>query len=357
MATSVLSQFNAPSIDGQAVKRVLAPAIMENIVQDIILRDGYGVTEKFSTDTDAFEIRVVRENALTQEARNFGATVNGGFFNATDQEEPTSTEYGLRLTYVIDQNIDIASNMMEMFPLDVVGAVTRRLGQLVAKNINASTMAEQIAKSLVYSYGLADDDWHEVTLGTTNLLQSVLNASAQLDNGDTDNGVDIFPEDQRVLVWRPTVRPYLMSSGGVILGGSNFAQQMIATGKLDPVTKAPRENMGGYFGDIDNVPNHIASNPIWTLAESYLGLTAGALDGVYGMMVSGIGTARALAFNNTVKTIDSPRGQGMRLQPKYRWGVETWFPKSVRLFVVTGFTNPADALTGSLAPVAPASQA
>jgi len=49
MASAILSQFSAPSVDGQALRRVLAPVIMENIVQDILLRDGYGVTEKFST--------------------------------------------------------------------------------------------------------------------------------------------------------------------------------------------------------------------------------------------------------------------------------------------------------------------
>jgi len=128
MATSVLSNFSAPSIDGQAVKRVLAPAIMENYVQDVIMRDGYGVTEKFTTDTDAFEVRVVRENPLTQNARNLGATINGGYFNGTGYEQPASTEYGLRLDFVIDQNVDIAANMQDMFPLDIVSATTRNLG-------------------------------------------------------------------------------------------------------------------------------------------------------------------------------------------------------------------------------------
>ena len=29
------------------------------------------------------------------------------------------------------------------------------------------------------------------------------------------------------------------------------------------------------------------------------------------------------------------------MQPKYRWGLETWFPKSVVPFVKTSFANPA----------------
>ena len=359
MASAILSQFNAPSIDGQAVKRVLAPVIMENIVQDIILRDGYGVTEKFSTDTDAFEIRVVRQQALDLDARKFGATFNGGFFNNLTEIQPTSQEYGIRLDHIIDRNVDIPSNMQDMFPLDVVGATTQRVGQAVARNVNASTMAEQLRVALTYNaaveldadYTFGDKTYtydaaldtptivkHET--GVSNWQSTYLTASAKLDNGDERHGVDIYPVDMRVAVWRPEIRAELLKTGQVIIGGSNFAQQMIAAGKVSPDGR-PRENMGGYFGDIDATPQHIASKPLWNLAEKYLQLSAGDLDDVYGMIVSSLGTGRALAFNNTIKTIDSPNGQGMRIQPKYRWGVETWFPKSVILIVEDGFVNPA----------------
>lgn len=356
---AILSQFNAPSIDGQAVKRVLAPAIMENIVQDIILRDGYGVTEKFSTDTDAFEIRVVRQRALDLDARGFGATFNGGFFNSLTEIQPSSQEYGIRLDHIIDRNVDIPSNMQDMFPLDVVGATTQRVGQAVARNVNASTMAEQLRVALTYNaavaldadYSFAGTDYeYDAALDTPTIVEhetgvdsfqtTYLTASALLDNGDERHGVDIYPVDMRVALYRPEVRAELLKTGQIIIGGSNFAQQMIAAGKVSPEGR-PRENMGGYFGDIDATPQHIASKAIFNLAEKYLTLATGTLDGVLGMIVSSMGTGRALAFNNTIKTIDSPNGQGMRIQPKYRWGVETWFAKSVVLLVEKGFANPA----------------
>ena len=47
------------------------------------------------------------------------------------------------------------------------------------------------------------------------------------------------------------------------------------------------------------------------------------------MLVAGIATGRALAFNNSVKIIDSPNGQGKRAQYKYRWGVEVWQYKGI----------------------------
>lgn len=359
MASAVLSQFNAPAVDGQALKRVLAPAIMENIVQDIILRDGYGVTEKFSTDTDAFEIRVIRQAALDLDARKFGATFNGGFFNTLTEIQPTSEEYGIRLDHIIDRNVDIPSNMQDMFPLDVVGATTKRVGQAVARNVNASTLAEQLRVALTYNAAVELEEDYAFggnsytfdaaldtstlvphTTGTSDWQTTYLTASALLDNGDERHGVDIYPVDMRVGLWRPEIRAELLKTGQIIIGGSNFAQEMLAAGKVSP-SGGPRENMGGYFGDIDATPQHIVSKAIWNLAERYLQLDAGALDKVYGMIVSSLGTGRALAFNNTIKTIDSPNGQGMRIQPKYRWGVESWFPKSIVLMVENDFENPA----------------
>jgi hypothetical protein len=247
---------------------------------------------------------------------------------------------------MIDKNIDIASNMQELFPLGVVAKTTKNLGQLVAKNINASTMAEQMASNMNYNAvqedttSYADTNFVDATLGTDSMLEALLKANTNLDGGDEANGIDMFPVMQRVAMWRPTVRAELLKTGQVIIGGSNFAQEMIAKGVVDTKTGI-RENLGGYFGDIDSTPQHIASNAIFKLAEKYLGLSVGALDLVSGMVVSSIGTARGLAFNNTVKTIDSPRGQGLRMQPKYRWGLETWFPLSVVVIKDPTLVNPA----------------
>ena len=76
-----------------------------------------------------------------------------------------------------------------------------------------------------------------------------------------------------------------------------------------------------------------------------MGLTAGALDGVEMLVVSGIGTGRALAFNNAIKMIDSPNGQGRRLQPKYRFGAKCWDAYSVVPVVKSTFVKPSDTIT------------
>ena len=110
----------------------------------------------------------------------------------------------------------------------------------------------------------------------------------------------------------------------------------------------PQVATTGYLGELNNMHVYCASNIVWSLAESYLGLEAGALDELVGVVVSGIGTGRALAFNSRIKDIPSPNGQGIRLQPKYRFGCECWDPLSVVPIFSTTFTNPVTSTSNTL---------
>jgi hypothetical protein len=46
-------------------------------------------------------------------------------------------------------------------------------------------------------------------------------------------------------------------------------------------------------------------------------------------------------MQSTMKTVDSQAGQGIRLQPKQRWGIETIYPKSIVPIVTAAYVNPA----------------
>ena len=71
------TSFSTPKLDGQALRRVTSQQIKENIFQDILALPEKGVTEKFSTDTDASEIRVIRQLIPNFEARELGGASNG----------------------------------------------------------------------------------------------------------------------------------------------------------------------------------------------------------------------------------------------------------------------------------------
>ena len=119
---------------------------------------------------------------------------------------------------------------------------------------------------------------------------------------------------------------------------------MLRKGGLDVDTN-PDVSATGYLGEVDGMPVYMASKAVWALAEKYMGLSAGALNDVEMLVVSGVGTGRALAFNSAIKMIDSPNGQGRRIQPKYRFGAECWDALSVVPVVKSTFEAPSGVIT------------
>lgn len=348
MATSSFAGYTAPSIDGQALRRQLSMSFLLNIVQGLFHTPGRGVQQAVQIDTAGAEVRVIREKPLTQKARSLGETANGGYFNTNSPEQPSSDEYGLQVTFIIDNNIDIPSVMQDMLPLDIAQATVRNYEQLVAKNINASTIATQIASSLNDNATVVDGggtaNW--VTYDATAMLDTFQDIAAVLDAGDVDNGVDTFPSDSRIALWRTYAkRAFYKTAKNVLDIGNWKAQDMVKLGTVDPES-VRNTDKNGFFGEIDSTYNYMVAPAVFVLAEEYLRqsgapVAAGYLDDVVGYMCASMGTARGISLQSQVKIIDSPLGQGLRMQPKQRWGVEVFYPKSVVLCVATGFTNPA----------------
>lgn len=321
------TNFATPKLDGEALRRYTSKNIMENIFQNMLALPEKGVTEKYSEDTDASEIRIIRQVVPAIEARRMGAGVNGGYFNSNNPLMPQSVEYGLKILYMIDDQIDFPTVMDEMVELPVAEATTKAVAGLVARNINASTIAHQLA-AVINQEVAESGSTNNVALASAGAYKdALLDANGKLDDGDVENGIDIFPIAGRQIFAKSATRTGLFKGGNIIVGGSNYAQEMLSRGAISPNTY--KQDKLEYVGEIDNVPVCVASKPIWDLAEDYLGLTRGTLDAVSALVVAGIATGRALAFNNSVKIIDCPRGQGKTAQYKYRWGIECFYFKGI----------------------------
>ena len=86
-------------------------------------------------------------------------------------------------------------------------------------------------------------------------------------------------------------------------------------------------------------------------------MVAGKYDKVEALVVAACGTGRALAFADKLKTIPSPSGQGIRIQPKFRMGAECWDEYSVVPVVAHDFANPITVNDQAITVVAPGSRA
>lgn len=336
---ALFADIKTPYVNEATLKRVMSARVKDNIFQGIFTRPGEAVTEKFSEDTNAAQIQVIRVLPNNTEAREIGADKNGGWFNNQEAATPKTAAYGIDIITTIDDCIDIPTNQEDMMHVDVAEAELSNLAGRVNKNVNAITIAAQLCKNFNnFRSTTGSENWIELT--DDDYLGAIISAGAQLDDGNEDEGVDAYPQESRAVFIRSDVKAALYKKGQLIVGGSNAAQNIIRKGGLDEDT-TPDVAATGYVGEVDGMPCYVASKAVWNLVEKYLGLAAGTLANVKILVVSALGTGRALAFNNAIKMIDSPAGQGRRLQPKYRMGAECWDALSVVPVISGTFENPA----------------
>lgn len=329
------------NVNSSATQVLASKKVKENIFVDLLHRNGYGVNQV--EETNVSTVRMLKVSQVGGDARQLGASTNGGFFNNSTANIPSVPEYDLNLLYVYDKMFDLPEVQQDMVPVNVFEQSMKNIGGRVATEINASTIAHQLTAVFNGAKTATKWDGRAVVLASTpKYYEAVQDASAILDDGDIDNGIQSFPFEEREVIMRPSFRSKLMSASGVLLGGSNYAQSMIAKGGVSPDAKKEFGNM--YVGEIDLIPCYVAPSAIWARAGEWAG-SATAFDKVNAIVCAGSATDRGISTQDYVKIIDSPNGAGKRLQPLTRWGVNVCYPKGIVPILANGTAVPSADLT------------
>ena len=143
----LFADIKTPYIDTLTTRRVLSPAVKENIFQGLFTKPDEAVTEQFSEDTDASEIQVLRVKPSENNDREIGSEKNGDWFNSEEPVKSSTAAYGIQILQTIDRQIDIPTNAQDMVSVDLLEAETKNLTGLINRNINAATIAAQLAKN------------------------------------------------------------------------------------------------------------------------------------------------------------------------------------------------------------------
>lgn len=313
------------NVNDTATQVLAAKKVKENIFVDLLHRAGYGVTEV--TELDASSVRMFKQVQTLADARQLNAPVNGGFFNNNKAEVPQIIEYDLDLLDLYDQVYDLPEVQQDMVSISVFENATKNIGGRVSTEINASTLAAQ----LLAKYNGAKDanswDGLAVILDTNpNYYEALQEASTMLDDGDEANGIQTFPFAERQILFRANYRKKLLSEKGVLIGGSNYAQSMLAKGTVSPEGTKDFGNM--YCGEIDNIPCFIVPAAIWNRAGMWVGAQS-AFAATQAIVIAAAATDRGISPQGYIKVVPSPDGAGQRLQPKVRWGINVCYPKGI----------------------------
>ena len=329
----VLSPTNAPYINGVSAERRLSAAILKNSYQGLIEKDDLGVNDKFVTENDAEQAAQVVVNRVLPvriKPREQGASRNGASFSANKHYNQTQT-VGIEILTVLDDPIIIPRARQDMIKVDLLAEQTEIFSKRLATILNGATAASKILS--VYVTKAEGKAVNEKTITSTDITNKEVllrfeEANDLLDEGDSDNGIDIFPEDTRVCVVKTGYRSILKGAGVLQLGGANYAYD-IAKGSAISTGDTARKSEDGFIGHIDGVPCHVISNESLSHASEFLGFAANELkeSQFIGYIASSYANARGVSTTKQTKIVDAQDGQGIVLQPYVKFGTVSWYPK------------------------------
>lgn len=320
-------------LDGSMVNVELSRVIAEAIYIREIFRDGQSVNAKYVTgEQKGGAVRVMLDTPLPFSSRTAsfggreGTEGNGGVINTNGVQLPANDEFIVYLNQINDQMLGFPDLSREYVPLDVMARKINQYADRVAMDRDSSTLAEILAYAFFRSLNGASNLVNEGDLTAENAYATLINSlNAKLDNGDAERGAYTFPTEGRTIIGRPEFINNIFSrNSGVIMLGGDMAQEMLKNYDLD-VRMSDRDYVGtGYKGYAMGFHFQSAPDIIWSVAEKYLGLPAGALDNVNAIAVSFDATAVGKNIDLGVKLVDATDFRGQLAQPLNIWGHEAF---------------------------------
>lgn len=319
-------------IDGQMIGVELATSIFEAIYLNSLFQPGVNCNAQFTTDTkQGGSLRIPVDTLFRPSSRTLsyggraGTPGNSGLFDKNPPIMPGTDEVLLYLNQVNTQDIVFSDIAKEYIPLNIMVNKLKGFGESVGQDRSASTLAEVIGNCI---YRALNDGGNLITGFDGTAQNAYANLIAQLNgaftNGDPLTGAMQFPIEGRIIFLRSSGYNIFTNNSGVILNGSNLAQEMLRDYDLSKNVSERKYVSPYYIGEFGRFHFFIVPDAIWTEAEAYLGLAAGSLNGLTGVAYSASSLAVGNAVDLGVKLQDStyPYPRGIMARPANIWGHE-----------------------------------
>lgn len=345
-----MSLFN---LSNQQVARLVSKTVYKNLYQDIIHKDGFGITDKFITpeQTNAAIVDIYVPMPINNRFRMRGAATNGAWANtenlpnqATGQRKHVlSKRFSIDILKRYDTNIAIsedevegtnATNLDEGFEQ----ICKNQIEQDIAININGYTFASQLYSFFMDSFSdtataaevkKAIEFYTYDATKRTDAIRAFKLTNAKVSKGDSKLYAGYYPADKRQAFLFNTT--YLVDlTDAVALTASDLATKMLAGGGMNAFTgdkKTVADFESGYVGWLDGMPLYEVSQQVKDATYYYLGLDTttdatviGYLEQLSCLIAPANATLRGLR-PTSFKTVDDPDTQGVIIQPKVNMGV------------------------------------
>lgn len=369
-----MSLFN---VSNQQIARLTSKTVYKNLYQDIIHKDGFGISDKFVTpeQTNAAVIDIYVPIPINNRFRMRGAETNGAWANAENlpnsagqRKHVLSKRFAIDILKRYDSNIAIsedevegtnASNLNEGFEQ----ICKNQIEQDIAININGYTFASQLYSFFMDSFSETPtakeikDAIEFYTYDSTNrtaATRAFKLSNAKVSKGDSKLYAGYYPADKRqAFLFDPTFLVDLSDTNA--LSASDVATRMVAQGGLNAFTgekKTVADYQSGYVGWLDGMPLYEVFQQVKDAIYYYLGLdkdsdaeTIALLEQLSAFIAPANATLRGLR-PTSFKTVDDPDTQGVIIQPKVNMGVRCLSGNSLKaVFSGDDFSTAEKALT------------
>ncbi len=370
-----MSLFN---LSNQQVARLVSKTVYKNLYQDIIHKDGFGITDKFITpeQTNAAIIDIYVPMPINNRFRMRGAASNGAWANTNNLPDSTtgqrkhvlSKRFSIDILKRYDNNIAIsedevegtnASNLDEGFEQ----ICKNQIEQDIAININGYTFASQLYSFFMDSFSdtvtaaevkKAIEFYTYDATKRTDAIRAFKLSNAKVSKGDSTLYAGYYPADKRQAFLFNTT--YLVDlTDTVALTASDLATKMLAGGGMNAFTgdkKTVADFESGYVGWLDGMPLYEVSQQVKDATYYYLGLDTasdatviGYLEQLSCLIAPSNATLRGLK-PTSFKTVDDPDTQGVIIQPKVNMGVRCLSGNSLKaVFSGDDFADITKAIT------------
>lgn len=367
-----MSLFN---LSNQQVARKVSKTVYKNLYQDIIHKDGFGITDRFVTpeQTNAAIIDIYVPIPINSRFRMRGAETNGLWTNKENLPDSTtgqrkhvlSKRFSIDILKRYDTNIAVSEDEVEG-----VGAANLDEGfeqickdqieQDIAININGYTFASQIFSFFMDSFGTtptAEEVKKAIELYTyspenrTAATRAFKLSNAKVSKGDSKLYAGYYPADKRQgFLFDATFLVDLTDTAA--LSASDVATRMVAQGGLNAFTgekKTVADFQSGYVGWLDGMPLYEVMEQVKDAIYYYLSIEENTtvialLEQMSALIAPANATLRGLR-PTSFKTVDDPDTQGVIIQPKVNMGVRCLSGNSLKaVFSGTDFADATKAL-------------
>ena len=368
-----MSLFN---VGNQQVARKVSKTVYKNLHQDIIHKDGFGITDKFITpeQTTAAVIDIYVPIPINNRFRMRGAAVNGEWANKENlpnsngqRKHVLSKRFSIDILKRYDTNIAISEDEVEgtnAASLDegFEQICKNQIEQDIAININGYTFASQLYSFFMDSFGAtptATEVKKAIEIYTydpanrTAAQRAFKLSNAKVSKGDSKLYAGYYPAEARQgFLFNTTFLVDLTDT--CALSASDVATRMVAQGGMNAFTgekKTVADFEKGYVGWLDGMPLYEVLQQVKDATYYYLGLdesdnadVIALLEQLSGFIAPANATLRGLR-PTSFKTVDDPDTQGVIIQPKVNMGVRCLSGNSLKaIFSGDDFADASSAL-------------